>query len=136
MCDIWFTRYNNSNEGGYRQYMPVAATEDGVADTCSQTYLRFYLIRVPGVPAERVQKYFAPHLAGVPDESGDIPTVARRRWILRAADFPLAARQKFQSQGYVTIKVGDYDGPYDYTWSQVKRFFRDNMTGLDETEDI
>lgn len=135
MCDIWFTRYDNTKDGGYRQYMPVQATEDGVADTCTQTFMRFYLLRLPGVPVSVVQKYFSPHYDGIPTAE---PTVLfRRRWILRAADLPRAARQKFQQHGFVTIKVAAYyDGPHDYTWSQVKNFFRDNATGLDETGEL
>ncbi len=114
--------------------MPVEVTEDGVADTCTHTFLRFYLIRLPGVPAEQLRKYLEPHYSGLPSAEPDL--IARRRWILRAANLPLAARQKFQSQGFVTIKAGGYDGPHDYTWAQVRGFIRDNVTGLDETEDI
>jgi hypothetical protein len=36
----------------------------------------------------------------------------------------------------LTIKVGTYAGTYDYTWTQVKGYFRNQQTGLDETAEI
>lgn len=113
--------------------MPVQATDDGIYDTCNEKD-KFYVIKVPGIPAERVQKYFQPHYgAGAEIEA---PVIARRRWVLRGADLPAAARQKFQQQGFVTIKAGAYNGPYDYTWPQVRGFFRDNLLNVDETGEL
>lgn len=133
MCDIWFTKHDNPNEGGYRRYMPVSATEDGIADTCAGR-TNFYLLRVPGVPVSAAQKYFEPHLGGGPEL--EPPILARRRWVLRGSDLPAAARQKMQSQGFLTIKVGSYSGAYDYTWNQVRQYLRDNVTGLDESGNL
>jgi len=38
--------------------------------------------------------------------------------------------------GGLTIKAGDYAGDYDYTWTQIKAYFRNLKTGLDETGDL
>lgn len=68
---------------------------------------------------------------------GDIiTTITRRLWKIRFADLPLAARNKLATQGALTIRVGAYAGAYDYTWAQVKGYFRNQQTNLDETEDL
>ena len=134
MCDIWFTKLDNPLPGGYAAYMPVDVTDDGIYDTCSDYGRgRFYLLRFPGIARSRALKYLEPHLLYGPVEP---EIIARRRWVLRGADIPVKARNLFKSQGFVTIKAGTYAGAYDYTWTQIKAFLRDNVTGLDETEDI
>jgi len=133
MCDIWFTKYQNSNEGGYAQFMPVQATDDGIAETCTSRE-RFYLIKFPGIDKGRVSKYFEPHYGA--SVEAEAPEIARRRWVLRANDLPLAARQKFQQSGQVIVKAGTYQGEYDYTWNQVKSFFRDNLLSVDESAEL
>jgi hypothetical protein len=71
------------------------------------------------------------------DLQGDVMTVITRRlWKIRFADLPLAARNKLASSGELVIKVGTYAGTYDYTWTQVKGYFRNLKTGLDETVDL
>lgn len=137
MCDIWFTRYNNSNQGGYAQYMPVQATDDGLADTVTdQGRASFYIMRLPGVDKDHsiIKKLFSINYGIDPPE--DALMIARRRWILRGADLPLAARQKFQQAGMVTVKVGGYSGEYDYTWDQVKNYLRDTLFNVDGPGDL
>jgi len=68
---------------------------------------------------------------------GDInTTIIRRLWQIRWASLPLVARNKLASLGELVIKVGLYGGTYDYTWAQVKGYFRNQQTNLDETEDL
>lgn len=137
MSDIWFTRFDNPTPGGYRQFMPVDVTEDGIADTCTEALRRFYLLRFPGVPAARVRKYLEP----IMEPSGEVTAegepilreTSRRRWILRGASITSAARNKLLSTGSLTIRVGTYAGPFDLTWIQVRQFLRDNVTGLNES---
>lgn len=65
------------------------------------------------------------------------PTIIRRLWQIRWADLPLAARNKLQTTGQLTIKAtAAYIGTYDYTWTQIKTFMRNLKTGLDETEGL
>ena len=133
MCDIWFTKYHNQNEGGYAQFMPVQATDDGQAPN---GHGRFYILRLPGVAKDHplIVKFFEPHYgAGAEAEA---PEIARRRWILRGNDLPTKARQLFQSAGIVTIKAGSYEGDHDYTWTQVKGFLRDNLLSVDMSDEL
>jgi hypothetical protein len=60
-------------------------------------------------------------------------TYRRRNWIIRWADLPAAARTKLTNTGVLTIKAGTYSGTADYTWAQVRNYFRNQETGLDET---
>jgi hypothetical protein len=86
-------------------------------------------------------KYFEPQVVqnGL-EEDGITPhfdTYRRRLWRLRVDDLPAGAITKFQTDGEITIKASpDYTGPYDYTWSNVKRYFRNQETDLDETADV
>jgi len=135
MCDIWFTKYHNQDEGGYAQYMPVQATADGLAETTTGRD-RFYILSIPGIPTDHpiIAKLFEPHYgAGAEAEA---PIIARRRLILRGADLPTKAKQKFQSLGRVVIKAGDYTGEYDYTWPQVRGYLRDNLLNVDMSDDL
>ena len=137
MCDIWFTRHNNANQGGYAQFMPVQATDDGLADTVTeQGRDRFYIMRLPGVDKDHsiIKKLFSINYGIDPAE--DAPMIARRIWLLRGADLPLAARQTLQQTGMITIKAGDYQGEYDYTWNQVKNYFRDTLLNVDGPGDL
>jgi hypothetical protein len=36
----------------------------------------------------------------------------------------------------VTVKAGKYEGEYDYTWTQVKGFFRDNLQNANMSDDL
>lgn len=135
MCDIWFTKYHNQNAGGYAQFMPVQATDDGLAQTTTNRQ-RFYIISVPGISKDHpmIDKLFQPHYGA--SAEAEAPIIARRRWVLRGNDLPTKAKQAFQSTGIVTIKAGNYDGEYDYTWSQLKGYFRDNLLNVDMTDEL
>jgi hypothetical protein len=121
--------------GCYKRGMIVEVREDGSPLGTSETLPLFVRINVPMITAERVRKYMEPEYSGIPLE---VPEVyRRRRWQIRWADLPAAARNKLQTQGFLTIKAtADYTGVYDYTWQQVRGYFRDLKTGLDETVDL
>jgi hypothetical protein len=135
MCDIWFTKYHNQNEGGYAQFMPIQATDDGLAETTTNRQ-RFYIIKVPGISKDHpmIAKLFQAHYGA--SAEAESPVIARRRWVLRGADLPKRAKQLFQKNGVVTVKAGKYEGEYDYTWPQVKGFFRDNLLNADMSDEL
>lgn len=111
--------------GCYKRGHAVVVMPDGHEWGALETLPRFVVLKLPLVSVGRVAKY----LAGA--------TGRRRRWRLRWADLPAAARNKLASTGQLVIKAdAAYTGAFDYTWQQVKGFFRDDETGLDETGDI
>lgn len=120
---------NADNAGRTRKGMMVVVMEDGHEWGTKERLPLFVVIKIPGVDASRVAKY----LQTWTDTNGVI--VRARLWQLRWDDLPLAARNKLAAGG-LTIKVGTYSGPYDYTWAQVKAYFRNLETGLDETADL
>lgn len=99
---------------------------------------KFVKIKVPLIGAARVRKYIDPEMSDTETDDFGRPIIHRRRlWTIRWNDLPLAARQKLLSEGELIIKAtAAYTGSFDYTWAQVKVFFRNLKTGTDETEDL
>lgn len=145
MCEIIVKAIDVTNpdpvknrRGCYKRGYPVAVYPDGTKWGNEERLPKFVIIKLPGVPVNNplVQKYIQPQLENVPNERGEYPTYRRRLWKIRFADLPLTARNKLATQGELTIKVGTYAGVYDYTWTQVKGYFRNQKTNLDETEEL
>lgn len=122
-----------------RGYCTVVAPDDHIWGNLERLP-NFVVLKVPGVSVDKVRKYITPEEVqdGVM-EDGVTPIMViyrRRLWKLRWDDLPAAAKQRLADDGELVIKAGDYDGVYDYTWTQVKSFFRNQQTDLDETEDL
>lgn len=114
----------------WRRGMIVNIQDDGFRWGRKEGLPKFVLIKIPGVSKTRAAKY----LAETRDAEGEM--AARRTWVLRWADLPVAARNKFRDDGEITIKVGGYAGAYDYTWAQVRGYFRDQVNGTNEATDL
>lgn len=119
----------NNTAHGWERGMPVDIKPDGHQWGTRETLPQFALIKFPGVSANKIEKYLQQYILN--DE-----VFKRRIWQIRWADLPLAARNKLSTTGQLIIKVGTYAGTFDYTWTQVKTFFRNLQTGLDETEEL
>jgi len=129
--------------GCYKIGMIVEIREDGCIYGTSEGLPTFYKIKIPLVPTDnplllklrdshRVQNGF--------EEDGTTPKfdiVRRRQCWLRHANIPLAARNKLRDTGELIIKANAaYDGPFDYTWTQVKGYFWDDDTQSNFTNEI
>ncbi len=119
--------------GCYKRGMVVAVRPDG--HHYSATMLdKFAVIKVPHVAESKVLKYISPHTV---DVAGEPTQIRRRLWVIRWADLPAAAKTKLRDNNGLTIKARDtYTGDYDYTWAQIKNYFRNQFTTTDETEAI
>lgn len=118
---------DKDQRGAYKAGMPVVVMPDGHQWGREEGLPKFVVIKIPGVPVESVQKY-------IDSQSPDGRLIVRRRrWLLRIAALPAAARNKLETAGALTIRAGDYKGPADYTWNQVRQYMRNQETGLDET---
>jgi hypothetical protein len=148
MAEILIRAKNNvhadptkDRQGSYKRGMPVVVMDDGHIWGSKEGLPDFVVLKVPMVSKERVMKYFEPQVVqnGF-EEDGITPhfdTYRRRLWRLRVDDLPAGAITKFQTDGEITIKASpDYTGPYDYTWSNVKGYFRNQETDLDETANV
>lgn len=126
--------------GSYKRGYPVVVMPDGHIWGSKEGLPNFVVIKIPNISIEKVQKYIQvwQEQTGIDTEGRPIiQTIKRRLWQIRWADLPLAARNKLQTTGQLTIKAtAAYIGTYDYTWAQIKTFMRNLKTGLDETEDI
>lgn len=120
--------------GAYKKGMPVLVQPDGHQWGAKERLPKFAVLKFPGVSEDKLEKYV------FPDTEGDTPEthrmVRRRLWKLRWNDLPAGAKAKLRDTGALVIKVGGYAGEFDYTWQQVKGFFRNQRTNQDETEDI
>ncbi|OHD24869.1 MAG: hypothetical protein A2Y38_16170 [Spirochaetes bacterium GWB1_59_5] len=122
---------DTDRRGCYKSGMIVEVREDTSPRGTLEKWPAFAWITVPGIPADTVRKYMQPELSALTGE-----VTRRRRWQIRWSELPVGVRNKFQATGQITIKAGGYLGAYDYTWAQVRGYFRDLQTGIDEANDL
>ena len=109
--------------GCYKRGMPVVIMDDGHKWGKEEGLPNFIILKLPGIPKEKLEKYLTPE-PGLSD-TGDIIGDRRRMWKLRLEGMPIAARKKLQETGELIAN-----------WGQVKSYFRNLLTGLDETKEI
>lgn len=115
--------------GSYKRGMPVVVMPDGHEWSHKEGLPDFVVIKIPGISVDKVMKYLQPEMNG-----GSI--YRRRLWHISWADLPQAAKDKLLADGELIIKAGTYPGPYDYTWAQVKGYFKQITSGQAETGDL
>ena len=119
--------------GCWKRGMIVEIRPDGCIYGTAETLPTFYKIKLPLVPMDHPLLLRLTEPQQVQDgfeEDGITPqytSVRRRACWLKHLSIPLAARNKLASTGELIIKANPaYDGPYDYTWAQVKNYFWDD----------
>jgi hypothetical protein len=122
--------------GCYKRGMAVVVMPDGHGWGAEERLPKFVVIKIPGVSVATVLKYIQPHTEETPNADGFYMPYRRRLWQIQWGDLPAAARKKLASNGELTIKVGDYAGTYDYTWKQIRAYFKNLKTKLAETGDL
>ena len=125
--------------GCYKRGMPVCIMPDGWSWGTEETLPKFVIIKIPLITVAQVQKYIAQQYETITGpEGGPVEVIyRRRRWIIRWADLPAAAQNKLATVGQLIIKAtAAYGGSFDYTWAQVKQYFRDQLNNVDETADL
>lgn len=119
----------------YKRGMPVCVQPDGHPWGARERLPRFVVIKVPGIAVERVRKYIEEWTTT--DMEGVRRHVRRRIWRIRWDDLPTRARNRLRDDGELIIKAGDRDVPeFDYTWTQVKGFLRNDRDNVYEAEDL
>jgi len=127
--------FDKDKRGCYKRGMPVVVMDDGHEWGKEERLPAFIIIKFPLIPKDKVMKYIDPE-PGL-DVDGNIVVDRRRMWQIRWADLPLVAKNKIQAIGELTIKATtSYTGNYDYTWTQIKTYFRNLLTGLDEVNEL
>lgn len=122
--------------GCYKRGMPVVVMPDGHQWGKDERLPKFVVIKLPGVSVEKVRKYIEPELAPVPDPAGIFPLHRRRLWSITWDDLPAQARNALKSREELVIKAGAYSGTHDFTWAQVKGYFRKIHNGEAEAEEL
>lgn len=140
MAEILVRAFSNVNpdplrdrRGAWKRGMPVVIMPDGHEWGLEERLPRFVIIKVPLVSVSRVEKYVLPQY----EVLDPTQVYRRRRWIIRWEDLPLAARNALRDRGELIIKAHpDFTGAFDFTWTQVKSFFLNQETGMNEDEDL
>lgn len=122
--------------GCYKRGMPVVVMPDSHTWGRLEGLPKFVIIKLPGVSVERVLKYVFPEREATAAEDGTYPIYRRRLWKFRFDDMPAAALRKLRDTGELIIKVRDYAGDYDYTWTQVRNYIRNLKTNEDESGNL
>jgi len=142
-CELLVRAKNNTNadpeedrRGCYKRGMVVLIMPDGHQWGNGERLPGFVVIKIPEISVAKAQKYIAEQYQGV--DADGVPIRYRRRlWQVRWDDLPAAAKTRLANDGELVIKATDaYSGSFDYTWTQVKSFFRNLETNLDETADL
>lgn len=148
MAEILIRAKNNTHpdpevdrRGCYKRGMPVVVMPDGHQWGLAERLPDFVVIKLPLVPVESVLKYLEPQrIQNGFEDDGTTPryeVYRRKLWKIRVNDLPAAALNKLVTDGELTIKANpSYTGEYDYTWAQIKSYFRNLETDTDETADI
>ena len=139
MAEILVRAKNNTHSdpdidrrGCYKRGYPVVIMPDGHQWGRLERLPDFVVIKVPLVSQETIEKYIQPEKI---QDGSEMVVYRRRLWKIRVDDLPAAALQKLATEGELTIKAkAAYDGPFDYTWTQVKSYFRNQNTDTDETD--
>ena len=122
--------------GCYKRGMPVIVMPDNHPWGKEEGLPHFVVIKVPGVSVEKLSKYIEHEREETADNEGRFAIYRRRLWKFRFDDMPTAALRKLRDDGEMTIKVGDYSGSYDYTWTRVRAYLRNLKTNLDEAGNL
>ncbi len=116
--------------GSFKRGMPVVVMDDGHTWGSQEGLPKFVVLKFPLITKSRIEKYISNYESGT-------EKIRPRLWQIRWADLPAAARNKLANSGELIIKAtASYNGPSDYTWAQVKGYFRNLLTNTDETADI
>lgn len=131
---------NADRQGCYKRGYPVLVMPDGWQWGAQEQLPNFVVFKFPLIAVDNpvLLKWTQAWKVDVSTADGRIRRdfVQRRRWRVRWADLPQAAQDLILANGGLVIKAtAAYSGPFDYTWAQVKAYFRNDETGLDETAD-
>jgi hypothetical protein len=124
--------------GCYKRGYICGVYPDGTKWGAQERLPKFVILKFPGVPVDNlvVQKYLQPQLDDIPGTEVGLNKYRRRLWQIQWDSLPVTAKNKLASTGELIIKVGSYSGEYDYTWTQVKSYFKNLKTNAVETEGI
>lgn len=115
--------------GCYKAGMPIIVVDDDFSWGSKECQPLFYVVKIPLINKSKVLKFIVTQV----DIDNNI--YRKRLWRIRVEDLPSAAKQILIDQGSITIKATNrYIGAYDYTWGQIKRYFRNLETDIDGAE--
>lgn len=124
--------------GCYKAGMVVEIRPDGCIYGTSECYPTFVIIKVPLIAVDNPtllklcqiqQTQTGTDAFGQPIYT----TVKRRQCWFQLANIPAGALNLLKTNGSITIKAtAAYTGTYDYTWLQVKNYFWNNLTQLND----
>lgn len=126
--------------GCYKRGYPVVVKEDNHPGWGREEGPpNFFVIKLPGVPADTVRKYIEEWRVYTGLDERGIPryeTYQRRRWKIDIDKLPTIVKNKLLSQGSITIKAISSVTKYDIDWSIAKQYFVNMETNTVETQNL
>ncbi len=131
---------SGKNPGAYRPGMPVVVKPDGWRWGREEGPPKFFIVKIPGVPVEEVEKYIEEYYVerGVDEEGAPIRERGpmRKIWQFQVNERPTAARTKLQSVGEITVSTkATLDGK-DIRWDDLKAKLYNHKDQTPETRTI
>jgi hypothetical protein len=132
---------NEDRRGRVQQDEVICVCPDGWQwGTAELNKTNYIIIKFPQVSLEQGKKLeLVQYIQNGTNELGEprLDIYRKRIYKIRRADLPVAARNKLIATGQLIIKASAaYTGSYDYTWAQVRQYFRNQETGLDESGEL
>jgi hypothetical protein len=114
--------------GCYKRGYPVVVMPDGHQWGSAEGLPTFYVIKLPTVTVEQVQKYIDQWMDPL------VPTEVKRRreWTVDVDLLPTDVLNTLVTTGTITVSFPGYNGPSDISWNQARNRFRNMRTGLTE----
>jgi len=122
--------------GCYKRGMCVAVFEDGHSWGLEEGLPKFFVLRIPGIPAEKLRKYLEPQYENFTSLEGLPITHRRRLWKIMVDDAPAALRDKMLKGGAITIDARPSGGNYDVNWEHFRGNFKNLKTGAFEDGEL
>lgn len=121
---------DKDRRGCYKVGMPVVVQPDGHQWGSAEGLPNFVILKLPGISVEKVKQFIESDVVqnGF-EEDGFTPkmeTYRRRLWRIRVASIPAAVRNKWLTDGEITI--GNVGQGADYSWAQFRQFLKNERT--------
>jgi len=117
-------------QGCYKRGYVVAVKDDAHTWGAKEGLPDFYVLKLPKIPVSKGQKY------NEAERDENYILYRRRLWTVRLDDLPTKEKTALNKGELVIKATALHVGASDTDWATMKDYFRNQKTGLDETEDL
>jgi hypothetical protein len=123
----------NSNptkdRGCYKRGMPVVIMDDGYKWGSSECPPLFFIVKVPGVPKEKMQKYIEAWNDTTFIAQNPFVMHKRRIWTIKIDDMGKPVTDALTAKGTLSVNAVDASKVgHDFTWDEFQKYFVNQIT--------